>query len=80
MLGGAIHPTATLASTVFMVAMVARVAMAALAALAAAMPTVTITVMATAKGVEHGCLGLQLLSSALACIGPIKPIASRLSL
>lgn len=74
MLGGAIHPTATLASTVFMVA---RVAMAALAA---AMPTVTITVMATAKGVEHGCLGLQLLSSALACIGPIKPIASRLSL
>lgn len=77
MLGGAIHPTATLASTVFRVAMVARVAMAALAA---AMPTVTITVMATAKGVEHGCLGLQLLSSALACIGPIKPIASRLSL
>jgi Ca2+/Na+ antiporter len=60
--------------------MVARVAMAALAALAAAMPTVTITVMATAKGVEHGCLGFQLLSSALACIGPIKPIASRLSL
>lgn len=77
MLGGAIHPTATLASTVFRVAMVAMVAMAALAA---AMPTVTITVMATAKGVEHGCLGLQLLSSALACIGPIKPIASRLSL
>lgn len=74
MLGGAIHPTATLASTVFMVAMVA------MAAMAAAMPTVTITVMATAKGVEHGCLGFQLLSSARACIGPIKPIASRLSL
>ncbi len=71
MVGGAIHRTATLASTVVMVAMVAS---------AAAMPTVTITVMATVNGVEHGCLGFQLLSSALACIGPIKPIASRLSL
>ncbi len=74
MVGGAIHRTATLASTVVMVVMVAMVAMAA------AMPTATITVMATVNGVEHGCLGFRLLSSALACIGPIKPIASRLSL
>jgi len=72
MLGGAIHRTATLASFVLMVAM------------AAAMPTVTIIVMAMAMAMaieaEHGCLGFRLLSSALACIGPIKPIASRLSL